>query len=243
MLIASFSIVTPIWLYFVGLDRGHREECVAKLFIYANINMYNHRWVTFLKVMAILSLGGVFATRPMAGFGMGVGGWKAAQGEKKDDEVKTGNHADEGHGDETRGEGGGDEETPHTGEAHGIVRTDEDWNALWTDWNDNVAREIAKRQQPLREKRTVLWTQRAYILLFGAWGFGLTILWVERTLIINHIDLSSSKIYSAGQLSPLLVGIFTAVPALWKSMFQVIRDRKEFREQWEKEAAIATSNY
>ena len=116
------------------------------------------------------------------------------------------------------------EDSPRIGERTGIIPILVQWTRFW----DGVAEEVAPLFKEIEEKQVMRWAQIAYIFLFGLYGFGLAVVSVEKTIIINNIDLSSSKIYSAGQLSPLLVGIFTAVPALWKSIWQLVREPKRF---------------
>ncbi|KAH0543557.1 hypothetical protein FGG08_002118 [Glutinoglossum americanum] len=42
------------WLYFKGLDTGHKHGCVVKVFFFTGINVYNHVWRTFWKVGSVV---------------------------------------------------------------------------------------------------------------------------------------------------------------------------------------------
>ncbi|KAI9778730.1 MAG: hypothetical protein M1839_007961 [Geoglossum umbratile] len=42
------------WLYFRGLDNGHKTGCVVKVFFFTGINVYNHVWRTFWKIGSVI---------------------------------------------------------------------------------------------------------------------------------------------------------------------------------------------
>ncbi|KAI9861364.1 MAG: hypothetical protein M1813_005261 [Trichoglossum hirsutum] len=42
------------WLYFKGLDTGHKPGCIVKVFFFTGINVYNHVWRTFWKVGSVI---------------------------------------------------------------------------------------------------------------------------------------------------------------------------------------------
>ncbi|KAI9773182.1 MAG: hypothetical protein M1840_008303 [Geoglossum simile] len=42
------------WLYFKGLDQGHKDGCVVKVFFFTGINVYNHVWRTLWKIGSVI---------------------------------------------------------------------------------------------------------------------------------------------------------------------------------------------
>jgi hypothetical protein len=52
---SAYCFLTP-WLFFFGLDRGAKAGCdVRVLFVLAPVSVYNHSFVIFLKVLAVLA--------------------------------------------------------------------------------------------------------------------------------------------------------------------------------------------
>ncbi|KAH0551611.1 hypothetical protein GP486_007172 [Trichoglossum hirsutum] len=52
VMLMLWSMITAAqpWLYFKGLDIGHKPNCVVKVFFFTGINVYNHVWRTIWKV-------------------------------------------------------------------------------------------------------------------------------------------------------------------------------------------------
>jgi hypothetical protein len=50
-----------------------------------------------------------------------------------------------------------------------------------------------------------------------------TVVWVEKTIQVNNIDLSETPILSSSQLIALLVAIFTSLPVLWAFGLELVK--------------------
>jgi hypothetical protein len=214
MLLLSFFAGTQVWLYFFGLHRGNRPECTAKVFIYANVNMYNHHWVTFLKVVAVFgAIGAPFIfIEAVALIGLGI--VRSMKGKDSEESQKEEDNAVQeylalhpatqpqnapGAAIGATSEGVIHDQASNIGERQGVVRTEEDWKTLQEGFGE-IAEEFQQRSLPLKAKRFQLWLGRFYLIIQGLFGGGLAIVWIERTIIINDIDLSASPVYSSGQL-------------------------------------------
>ncbi|KAH0551417.1 hypothetical protein GP486_007368 [Trichoglossum hirsutum] len=132
------------WLYFKGLDTGHKSGCTVKVFFFTGINVYNHVWRTFWKVGSIVEC--------LMGLSFFIAGV--------------------------------------------IVMIAGLFNSGDDSERDGDASKIAQRM----------------VLTFGQLITGvITIVQVEMTIKVNHIDLSQSTLISSGQLIPFLIGCLTVV--------------------------------
>jgi hypothetical protein len=68
------------WLYFKGLDDGHKPGCVVKVFFFTGINVYNHVWRTFWKIGSVIECLAGF-TFFLAGIGIIFWGLLGVKGE------------------------------------------------------------------------------------------------------------------------------------------------------------------
>ncbi|KAF2681384.1 hypothetical protein K458DRAFT_392174 [Lentithecium fluviatile CBS 122367] len=56
LLLELFALGTQLWVYFFGINRGHNPACKAKIFLFANINIYSNSWVILSKIGSVLSV-------------------------------------------------------------------------------------------------------------------------------------------------------------------------------------------
>jgi hypothetical protein len=75
--------------------------------------------------------------------------------------------------------------------------------------------------------------KRNIIRLFFAVTGAFFIVFVEKTLQTDNIDLSNAPLNATSQLIPFLVGVFSAVPVLWESLKQTSDDLRHLpEEEW-----------
>ena len=209
------------------------------MFIYANVNMYNHHWITFLKVITVLGATGDPATLITAVFLIVIGIVRSMEGKDDVKETKTKmasavkedllvhpeippevaigtitatTRVEDSH-----------RRNLHIGMLGGEPRTEEE--------RETILVELAEISEEIKTKDRLMWLGRLFSIFHGVFGIAVSIVVIERTIAINEIDLSASPVYSSSQLSALLVGIFTALPAAWKSILKLIIERSEFKDK------------
>lgn len=199
-----YNMLLP-WIFFTLKDQGRKDGCELKAFLFAYFNFYNIHWVGFLKFTAVVGcISGCYITL----FSLGVGIreiYKAMFSSTEDDE-------EDGVGAEGKGKGkekgkGGEGKTEGGGEkTAGEGRGEGD-----DDEDDEIA-----------------YTVFACIAL----PVGIvSIVFTEKMISGNDIDLSDSTLISTSQLIPFIVGIIGFVSTVWTCVKDTMRKRKARRHR------------
>lgn len=160
-----FLVSTP-WLFFSGMDIGHKTDCDVKIFFFTTISLYNTNWGTAGKVLSTIAL--LWGSRYFLFVLLGL------------------------YSNELPSAGFQVPALPYP-----VVKKFEE---LTTYYLSNL--ELVTSIQT--------WHLLAVALVLGV----LAIVSIERTIAINNIDLSSGYITAAGQLIPMIAGIYALLASV-----------------------------
>ena len=209
-LIHAIFLCSQPWLYFTVPRQGSKEGCDAKIWILFTVHISGNGWITFLKIVAVISIPFAIIVI-LAGFF--VLGWAIASSLKKNDSEQA--------RPATRGQGNNQGSQNSDGTTGSVNAADATaWQRIKILWGavKNTTGFLA----------AALNWKIPFLALYA-----FPIAFVEKTIRINHIDLHSAPITSTSQLLPLLVAAFSALAVLWASFWNVFRDEwKTAVEEW-----------
>jgi hypothetical protein len=212
LILEAFALGTQLWVLFFGLYRGHNPDCKARIFLYGNIDLYSQPWVIFSKVISVcnvipavacLLLGLCFLL-----LGILFSAMASGDSTERSPIAKSTNAPDKGKE---------PSENPTT---------------------EPTQQQLEVQGQRIKDAQEVVnaryWKLILYIisrtiasLIIAAVG----IAFIERTIIINNIDLRQAPLSSSGQLLAFMVALLTSIPVFWGSACQLFREIKEGRRK------------
>lgn len=212
---AAFLCSQP-WLYFTVPRQGSKPGCDAKIWISLTVHISGNGWVIFLKIVAVFAV--LFAVIVIMA-AVYMLGWALANllKTKGTEQARQARRAPEDNPDDQNNNPTTDPAAVAPAGARERIKIF--WEAV-----KNMGRFVAS---------ALSW--KIPVLSFYAFP----IIFVEKTIRINNIDLSSSPITSTSQLLPLLVAAFSAVAILWVSFWKVFP--KAWKEVVEKRARAQPS--
>jgi hypothetical protein len=189
------------WIFFTLKDQGRREGCELRAFLFAYFDFFNVHWVGFLKFTAVV---GCISGCYITIFSLGVGGreiYKRIFSPEEEIEGKC-----EKCGEKCEKCGGGKEGGQGKTEAKEKGDDDDD---------DDEENELAY---------TIF---ACFALPVGT----VSIVFTEKMISGNNIDLSDSTLISTSQLIPFIVGIIGFVSTVWTCVKDAIGKRKARRQR------------
>ena len=219
---SAYCFLTP-WLFFVGIDRGAKSGCDIKvLFFFAPISVYNHGFVIFLKVAAViatvfgviyLTLGGMFLIVGLSDPFEEVERKRKESAEKQRAKQSAQPNIQNGR-----------ELMPMAMAQSQEAHVHRHWITAHTYRVEKLYHEYVKDDSEFSKKAVNKHLEFNPFL----WGIGLalcltyTIVVVEKTIKVNHLT-SGTLLSSTGQLIALLVGIFMLLVILYRCLVKLYK--------------------
>ncbi|CEL00655.1 hypothetical protein ASPCAL00253 [Aspergillus calidoustus] len=209
MCVMGLVMLVQPWVWFSRTQQGRREGCEARTFLYAYFDLFNEQYIGFQRFMAVMyCLGGCFLVG--WAFVRFAAGLDARSEDSNSEGLQEGEARVEGQESGGGGGGGGQQQQQQNASAAAFD--------LPYDESDRFDR----------------WFFRIFfIIFFGPAGIT-TIIFGERILAGNDVDLSGSPIGSSSQLIPLIVGLTGLISTVWSVAFGVYQKhvrRKESQGQ------------
>ena len=193
LLIDSAFLFSQPWLYFVIINQGTKPLCTARIWIFTPIDIYSKGWIAALKSISIIGIIAAVLLMSFAVYSIGYG-LSVSRTEQRDTEA-----SDCGSRSPSRSET--PPSTP-TGSTEQRRSTKAVFLALPAMFIAIVLRGIQ-----VLGSRFVLLLLQSFAIAF-----------VEKTIRINQIDLSSAPLTATSQLLPFLVGVFSLISVVWASV-------------------------
>lgn len=259
LLYAIFFFTQP-WLYFTKAHSGHKEGCPVPIFFFGTFDLYNVHWQRFLKAGAAISCVSGFAFGFLGLFNvvLGVGLWKDREvalehlNNRKDQSLRLykmlTEEAEREAIKQQRAHDGAkllapkhqdqeDHENTLLERARNIQTTLEQTEAISTTRKANEIITKAEAWATKHKKQNKrFWLIRGWLCITIATSGGASIAFLEKTLLLNHIEVDDSISTSTGQLLALLVAILTTSGFLYEVYKAEI---KRLERNQEDKAALA----
>lgn len=205
MCVMGLVMLVQPWVWFSRTQQGRREGCEARTFLYAYFDLFNEHYIGFQRFMAVM-----YCLCRCFLVGWAFVRFVAGLDASSDDSSSEGLQEGEA-GVEWQESGGGGQQQQQQNESAAAFD-------LPHDESDRFDR----------------WFFRIFILIFFGPAGIMTIIFGERILAGNDVDLSGSPIGSSSQLIPLIVGLTGLISTVWSVAFEVYQGhvrRKETQGQ------------
>ena len=196
-------VADQLWVWFKGVDVGHKEGCAVKVFVlFCTVNVENPKWRAVLRTGSVVAcvLGVGFLVLGIFRLG------RSMLGKQGDNAIHNRTVVDNGgNGSATDGRVGGCRTADENRSDEN--RSDEnrsDENIV----GDRAGDDMSESDRSVDDKEDDTWTLKAGITVFQFIFGAFAIVQVEMTMKINNVDVSTTPLTSSGQLISFVAGIF-----------------------------------